>query len=145
MKLKHKVKRHICVILTLVAANSFAVQDIILADDGKAGDSFDYSVAIDGNTALIGAFKADIDNVIDAGAAYIYVLGENGWHKQAKLVAEQVFTNDTLGGKVALKNNVAMLYPLSFKMQVSVGTKNNLGKTLSLCHGCSMIKLNNAA
>lgn len=109
MKLKHKIKRHICITLVLVAANSFATQDVILADDGKAGDSFGYDVAIDGNTALVGAFKADIDGVIDAGAAYAYVLGGNGWEKQAKLFAEPAFADDTLGGKVALKNNVAML------------------------------------
>jgi hypothetical protein len=93
----------------LVAANSFATQDIILADDGKTGDSFGYDVAIDGNTALVGAFKADIDGVTDVGAAYVYVLGDNGWKKQAKLVANPAFADDTLGGKVALKNNVAML------------------------------------
>lgn len=109
MKLKHKIKRHICITLVLVAANSFAAQDVILADDGKAGDSFGYDVAIDGNTVLVGAFKADIDGVIDAGAAYVYVLGDNGWQKQAKLFAEPAFADDTLGGKVALKNNVAML------------------------------------
>jgi len=109
MKLICKVKHHICATLTLVAANSFAAQDIILADDGKAGDSFGYDVAIDGTTLLVGAYNADIDGVIDAGAAYIYVLGDNGWHKQAKLVAEQAFAEDTLGGKVALKNDVAML------------------------------------
>ena len=109
MKLIHKVKCHICITLTLVAANSFAAQDIILADDGKAGDSFGYGVAIDGNTALVGAFKADIDGVIDAGAAYVYVLGDNGWLQQAKLVAEPAFAEDTLGGNVALKNDVAML------------------------------------
>ena len=74
MKLIHKVKRHICVILALVAANSFAAQNIILADDGKAGDSFGFSAAIDGTTVLIGAYKADIDGVTDAGAAYVYVL-----------------------------------------------------------------------
>ena len=109
MELRHKVTRHMCITLTLIAANSFAAQDIILADDGKAGDFFGYDVAIDGNTALVGAFKADTDGVIDAGAAYVYVLGDNGWQKQAKLVAEPAFADDTLGGKVALNNDVAML------------------------------------
>jgi len=109
VKLIHKVKRHICTTLVLVAANSFAAQDIILADDGKAGDSFGFSVAIDGTTVLIGAYKADIAGVTNAGAAYVYVLGDNGWQKQAKLFAEPAFADDTLGGNVALKNNVAML------------------------------------
>ncbi|WP_286266533.1 FG-GAP repeat protein [Thalassotalea atypica] len=109
MKLLHKVKRHIFATLTLLATNSFAAQDIILADDGKVGDSFGYDVAIDGSTALVGAFKADSYGVIDAGAAYVYELGDNGWRKQAKLVASPAFADDTLGGKVALKNDVAML------------------------------------
>jgi hypothetical protein len=109
VKLKHQIKRHICAILTLVAANSFAAQDIILADDGKAGDSFGFSVAIDGTTALVGAHQADIDGVIDAGATYVYVLGDNGWSQEAKLVVEPAFADDTLGGKVALKNDIAML------------------------------------
>lgn len=109
MKIIHKVKLHICAILTLVAANSFATQSIILAGDGKAGDAFGFSAAIDGTTVLIGAFKADFDGKTDAGAAYVYVLGESGWRQQAKLVAEPAFAEDTLGGNVASNNNVAML------------------------------------
>ena len=109
MKSKCKIKRHIMTMLALVATHSFAAQDIILAGDGKAGDSFGYGVAIDGTTAVVGAFKADIDGVKDAGAAYIYVLGENGWQQQAKLFAKPAFADDTLGGKVAIKNDIAML------------------------------------
>jgi len=105
----HKVKLQICATLTLVAANSFATQEIILADDGKAADYFGYSAAIDGTTVLIGAHKADIDGVIDAGAAYVYILGDKGWYQQAKLIAEPTFAEDTVGGNVALKNDVAML------------------------------------
>lgn len=85
MKLIHKLKRHICATFTLVAVNSFAAQNIILADVGKAGDSFGYSAVIDGTIVLIGAYKADIDGAIDAGAAYVYVLGINGW-QQLQLV-----------------------------------------------------------
>ena len=40
---------------------------------------------------------------------------------------------------------VTCLYPLPFKMQVSVGTKNNVGEALSLRHGYSLTKVNNAA
>lgn len=109
MKLQHKVKRHLCATLTLVAANSYATQDIIVAGDARAGDSFGYGVAIDGSTVLVGAFKADVDGMQDAGAAYVYVLDDKGWQQQAKLVADPAFADDTLGGKVALKNDIAML------------------------------------
>lgn len=109
MKLLYKLKHPICCAFALVAVDSFATQDIIIADDGKAGDYFGYSAAIDGTTVLIGANKADVDGVIDTGAAYVYVLGDTGWNQQAKLVAQPAFADDGLGGNVALTNDVAML------------------------------------
>jgi len=109
MKLIHKVKLHICVILTLLAGDSFATQDILLAGDGKAEDYFGFSAAIDGTTLLVGAYKADINGITDAGAAYVYILGDKGWYQQAKLIVDPIFAEDTVGGKVALKNDVAML------------------------------------
>ncbi len=109
MELMYKLKHYSFVILVLMAGYSYATQDVILADDGKAGDYFGFSAAIDGSTVLVGAFKADIDNAIDAGAAYVYVLGSNGWQQEAKLVADPLFAGDTLGGNVALKGDIAML------------------------------------
>lgn len=97
------------VVLALIGSCSFASQDILLAEDGNEEDFFAYSVAIDGNTALVGADRADIGNVTNAGAAYVFVLNENGWMQQAKLIAEPHFSDDRLGGSVALNNNMAML------------------------------------
>ena len=109
MKPIHKAKLHICMILTLIAGDSFATQKIILADDGKSEDYFGYSAALDGTTLLVGAHKADINGTTDAGAAYVYILGDKGWYQQAKRIADPTFAEDTLGGNVALKNDVAML------------------------------------
>lgn len=109
MKLINSLKLHIYAVLTLVAGDSLATQHIILAEDSKAEDYFGYSADIDGTTLLVGAHKVDVDGVEDAGVAYVYVLGAKGWHQQAKLIADPIFSDDTLGGKVALKNNVAML------------------------------------
>lgn len=95
--------------LTLIAANSFAKQNLLLPSDGKAEDHFGYSVAIDGNTALVGAHKVDINGVKDVGATYVYVTTENGWSQQAKLVAAPFSADDTVGGKVAVKNDIAVL------------------------------------
>lgn len=109
MKIFNSVKLHLCAVLSLVAGDSLATQTMVLAEDGKAEDHFGYSADIDGATLIVGAHKADINGVKDAGVAYVYVLGDQGWYQQAKLVADPIFTDDTLGGKVALKNNVAML------------------------------------
>ncbi|MBN7818678.1 FG-GAP repeat protein [Bowmanella yangjiangensis] len=109
MKLINSLKLHFCAVFTLVAGDSLATQHIILASDGKAEDYFGYSADIDGATLIVGAHKADINGVKDAGVAYVYVLGDRGWYQQAKLVAEPIFADDTIGGKVAVKNDVAML------------------------------------
>ncbi|WP_245921683.1 FG-GAP repeat protein [Bowmanella denitrificans] len=109
MKIINSVKLHLCAVLSLVAGDSLATQTMVLAEDGKAEDYFGYSADIDGTTLLVGAYKADIHGVTDAGVAYVYVLGDKGWHQQAKLVADPIFADDTIGGKVAVKNDVAML------------------------------------
>ncbi|RZG12851.1 hypothetical protein EXT47_20495 [Pseudoalteromonas sp. CO342X] len=93
----------------VIACQSMAVQQKLLADDGKAEDQFGYSVAIDGTTALVGAHKVDANTSQDIGAAYLYTLGASGWQQQAKLIAQPANAGDTLGGNVALKNNIAML------------------------------------
>ena len=77
--------------------------------DGNAGDHFGYSVAIDNGSVLVGAFKADVQGVIDAGAAYIFAKTDDKWLQRAKLVAAPLGENDTLGGNVALKYPFAML------------------------------------
>ncbi|WP_100643641.1 hypothetical protein [Alteromonas facilis] len=109
MRLSNKVKFPIFAFLALVASDSLANQHMIVANDGKTDDHFGFGVDIDGTTVLVGAFKADINGLKDAGAAYVYALGDNGWYQQAKLVADPSFADDTLGGKVVIKNNVAML------------------------------------
>lgn len=92
-----------------ITCQSHANQHKLLPDDGNANDQFAYSVAIDGTTALIGSPQADQENVQDTGAAYVYSLGAAGWQPQAKLVAHPAYENDKVGGKVALKNQMALL------------------------------------
>ena len=43
----------------------------IIASDGAAGDQFGFSVAIDGDTIMVGAWSDD-DNGTDSGSVYIY-------------------------------------------------------------------------
>ena len=96
-------------LLTFVAPYGFTAQEVLLAEDGKEDDHFGFSVSIDGNLALVGADRADTEDVTNAGAAYVYELNENGWSQQAKLIANPHFDEDRLGGKVALKNDLAIL------------------------------------
>ena len=103
------ISKFLSVFILTITSQSYAEQQKLLPIDGKAEDHFGFSVAIDGTTALVGAYKADANNTRDSGAAYVYSLSSEGWKQQAKLVAEPAYADDTLGGNVAIKNNMAML------------------------------------
>lgn len=66
-------------------------------------DRFGYSVAIDGNFAVIGAYAEDEDaddaNTLDkAGSAYVFQRGEDGvWTEMQKLVASDRDVDDEFG------------------------------------------------
>ena len=107
MKLASIVK-FLCCFTLVITCQIYAQQHKLLADDGKAGDQFGFSVAIDGTTALVGALEADAKDIKDPGAAYVYSLGVAGWQHQAKSVADPAYAGDTFGGNVALKNHIAM-------------------------------------
>lgn len=110
----NKLTQQILLVITIFSAiHASAEQQKLLAYDGKPGDSFAFSVAIDGDTALVGAFNADLETklgtVQDAGAAYVYKLSPEGWRLNSKLLARQAKAGDTLGGNVALKGGTAVL------------------------------------
>ena len=57
----------------------------LLASDGAGGDHFGESVAVDGDTAVIGAFTDD-DNGSCSGSAYVFTRTGSVWTEQAKLL-----------------------------------------------------------
>jgi len=65
----------------------------LLALDGAAGDLFGASVALSGDTALIGALMDD-DNGVDAGSAYVFTRTGTTWTQQAKLLASDGAAGD---------------------------------------------------
>ena len=57
------------------SAAPFALQRKLVASDAQPGDVFGYFSALDGNTALVTAWGADIGTKLSQGAAYFYRLG----------------------------------------------------------------------
>ena len=82
----------------------------LLADDGATNDFFGFSVALSGDTAVIGAFR-DSDDVkgVDSGSAYVFTRSGTNWSQQAKLTADDGAANDTFGGNVALSGDTAVI------------------------------------
>jgi hypothetical protein len=89
----------------LAALDPATVQKLV-AGDGAANDEFGYSVAVDGDTALIGA-EQDDDK---AGSAYVFVRSADGkWTEQAKLIATDRTPLARFGCSVSLENDTALI------------------------------------
>ncbi|MBL8165532.1 MAG: hypothetical protein JNJ61_26350, partial [Anaerolineae bacterium] len=81
----------------------------LVADDASAGDVFGYSVSLDGNWALIGAFFDDNPGATNSGAAYLFQRGGTGWSQNQKLVANNAAAEDRAGYAVALSGGLALV------------------------------------
>jgi hypothetical protein len=80
-----------------------------LGSDGAEGDSFGYSLAIDGDLAIIGAPGDDIAGLVDVGSAYVFVRRGGAWVIEAKLVADDGAVLDSFGWSVALSGDTALV------------------------------------
>ena len=73
----------------------------LTAFDGAAYDNFGKSVAVDGDTMVIGAWGDD-DNGNNSGSAYVYVRQSGAWSRVAKLTASDGTADDNFGEAVAV-------------------------------------------
>ena len=82
----------------------------LAASDGEANDEFGVSVAVDDDTAVVGAHLHDVDDngtsIPNAGAAYVFTKPDDGWTatstESAKLTAPDGAANDEFGISVAV-------------------------------------------
>jgi hypothetical protein len=81
----------------------------LTASDGAAGDQLGYSVAIIGDTALVGALMDDVDGKVDQGSAYVFVRSGSTWTQQAKLLAGDGTAFDLFGVGVGLGGDTAVV------------------------------------
>ena len=81
----------------------------LTASDGAAHDNFGYSIAISGDTALVGAPFHTVGVAVHQGAAYVFTRSNGSWIQQAQLTANDGAANDTFGVSVALSGNTALV------------------------------------
>lgn len=72
-------------------------------------DAFGSAVAIDGDTALVGAAEDPDPNGHRAGSAYVFERASNGWTRAVKLVPDDGDPGDTFGTSVALADETALI------------------------------------
>lgn len=88
--------------------NNWVQQAKLTANDGISYDEFGRSVAISGETILIGSL-AKIGANDYQGSAYVFVREGGVWMQQAKLTAPDGANNDRFGFAVALAGDTAVI------------------------------------
>ena len=78
----------------------------LLPNDGSAFDSFGFSVAISGNTAIVGAFDDSKNGRFGVGSAYLF--DTTTGQQLFKLLANDGAAGDSFGRSVAISGNTAI-------------------------------------
>ena len=99
----------------LIGATSSVYADLgdqlfkLLADDGGQQDNFGWSVAISGETAIVGA-RLDDDNGSASGSGYLFDISDpNNPVQLFKLLANDGAVNDHFGSSVAISGTTAIV------------------------------------
>ncbi|CAN5212122.1 hypothetical protein BH10ACI1_BH10ACI1_23230 [soil metagenome] len=88
---------------------TFVQRQKLAASDGASGDLFGASVAISGNTAVIGAPENDFNNNQNQGAAYVFVLDGINWSQQARLIANDGSADNYFGQSVSISGDTVVV------------------------------------
>ncbi|MFC7196533.1 FG-GAP repeat protein [Halosimplex aquaticum] len=76
----------------------------LVAADGSREDVFGSSIALDGDTALVGAEHDDEPNGDNAGSAYLFGFEGGEWDQQTKLLPDHGDSPDLFGSSAAVAN-----------------------------------------
>lgn len=82
---------------------------LLLAADPSPYDGFGTSVAVSGETLLIGAPSDDGPGGPDQGAVYVFVRTNSMWSQQSKLVASDAAAQDDFGRAIAMGDGIAVI------------------------------------
>jgi hypothetical protein len=89
----------------------FIQQAKLTASDGTVGDALGPSVAVSGDTVVVGAPHATVNNHPLQGAVYVFVMPAGGWASEtqaAKLTASDGAGSNTLGSSVAISGDTVV-------------------------------------
>src|SRR5271166_1814288 len=84
----------------------------LTASDGTDTEGFSASVAIDGNTVVVGAPDAQVGSNAYQGAAYVFVKPKSGWENMtqvAKLTASDGNIDSEFGWSVSISGNTVLV------------------------------------
>lgn len=92
--------------------STWVQQQELVASDGVTNDEFGTSVALSGNTALVGAADEPLDTFYSStypGKAYTFTFSAGTWTQQQVLTASDGVVGDLFGCSVALSGTTALV------------------------------------
>ena len=90
------------------SGTAWTQQAKLIASDGAAQDNFGFSVALSGDTAVIGAYWDD-DGFTHQGSAYVFTRSGTTWTQQKKLTAPVGVTDQQFGYSVAVSDDTVLV------------------------------------
>lgn len=91
------------------SAGAWTLQATLTPDDGVAGDQFGVSVALDGDTAVVGSYYHTTARGMFSGSAYVFTRSGTTWTQQAKLAPDQGRSSDHFGNAVAVDSDTVVV------------------------------------
>ncbi|MGQ0621593.1 MAG: Calx-beta domain-containing protein [Panacagrimonas sp.] len=91
------------------SGGTWIFQSTLLADDSAAGDSFGYSVAVSGESIVVGAAQDSVGAFTRLGSAYVFVRNAGAWIQQAQLLPSEREDHAQFGTAVALSGDTAVV------------------------------------
>jgi len=91
------------------SGTQWSQQAVLTASDGATGNRFGKSLAIQGDTAIIGAWSADTPAGSLAGKAYVFTRSGASWTESAKLTGSKSGYATYFGSAVAIDGDTALI------------------------------------
>lgn len=89
--------------------STWTQQAKLVANDGADGDSFGFTVAIAGETIIVGAHTDNVGANSNQGSAYIFIRNGSTWSPQEKITAADGDDGDLFGGRVAIGGDTVII------------------------------------
>ncbi len=81
----------------------------LVASDGDDNDIFGWSVSLNGDVALIGAYADEVGPLSGAGSAYVFRFNGSQWVQEQKLTASDPASENWFGWSVSLQGDLAVI------------------------------------
>jgi hypothetical protein len=90
------------------SGSAWTQQAYLKASNAHANDNFGWSVAVDGDTIVVGA-PQESSSASHSGAAFVFARSGTGWSQQAYLKASNPGADDEFGGSVAISGDTVVV------------------------------------